>query len=93
MTVRIGINGFGRIGRSYLRAALANEADIEVVAVNDITDAATLATLLEWDSISGHLEGVGVDGDTITIGGTILKVFAHRDPSVSCRLSFDNTCA
>ena len=81
MTVRIGINGFGRIGRSYLRAALANEADIEVVAVNDITDAATLATLLEWDSISGHLEGVGVDGDTITVGDSILKVFAQRDPA------------
>jgi glyceraldehyde 3-phosphate dehydrogenase len=81
MTVRIGINGFGRIGRSYLRAALANEADIEVVAVNDITDAATLATLLEWDSISGHLEGVGVDGDTITIGDNTLTVFAQRDPA------------
>jgi glyceraldehyde 3-phosphate dehydrogenase len=81
MTVRIGINGFGRIGRSYLRAALANEADIEVVAVNDITDAATLATLLEWDSISGHLEGVGVDGDTITIGDNTLTVFAERDPA------------
>ncbi len=81
MTVRIGINGFGRIGRSYLRAALANAADIEVVAVNDITDASTLATLLEWDSISGHLEGVGVDGDTITIGDRSLKVFAQRDPA------------
>ena len=81
MTVRIGINGFGRIGRSYLRAALANEADIEVVAVNDITDAATLATLLEWDSISGHPEGVGVDGDTITIGDNTLTVFAQRDPA------------
>ena len=81
MTVRIGINGFGRIGRSYLRAALANGADVEVVAVNDITDAATLATLLEWDSISGHLEGVGVDGDSITIGDSTLTVFAQRDPA------------
>lgn len=60
MTIRIGINGFGRIGRTYLRAALATGADVEVVAVNDLTDAATLATLLEWDSISGHLDGVAV---------------------------------
>ena len=58
MTVRIGINGFGRIGRSYLRAALRSNADVEVVAINDIADAATLASLLEWDSLSGHLDGV-----------------------------------
>ena len=63
MTVRIGINGFGRIGRSYLRAALANGADVEVVAVNDLTNARTLATLLEWDSISGHLDGVAAPAD------------------------------
>ena len=58
MTIRIGINGFGRIGRTYLRAALAGAADVEVVAVNDLTDAGTLATLLEWDSVAGHLDGV-----------------------------------
>jgi glyceraldehyde 3-phosphate dehydrogenase len=81
MTVRIGINGFGRIGRSYLRAALANAADVEVVAVNDLTDAATLATLLEWDSISGHLDGVSVDGDVITVGSSSIKVLSQRDPS------------
>ena len=81
MTVRIGINGFGRIGRSYLRAALANDADVEVVAVNDLTDARTLATLLEWDSISGHLDGVGVEDDAITIGGTRMTVFAEPDPA------------
>ena len=81
MTVRIGINGFGRIGRSYLRAALANEADVQVVAVNDLTDAATLATLLEWDSISGHLPGVSVDGDTIHVGDDTLKVLSQRDPA------------
>ena len=81
MTVRIGINGFGRIGRSYLRAALANAADIEVVAVNDLTDAATLATLLEWDSISGHLEGVTVDGDTISVGDKAMRVFSQSDPA------------
>jgi glyceraldehyde 3-phosphate dehydrogenase len=81
MTVRIGINGFGRIGRSYLRAALASAADVEVVAVNDVTDAATLAALLEWDSISGHLDGVGVDGDTIRVGNASIRVLSQRDPA------------
>jgi glyceraldehyde 3-phosphate dehydrogenase len=81
MTVRIGINGFGRIGRSYLRAALANAADVEVVAVNDVTDAATLATLLEWDSISGHLDGVSVDGDAIGVGEHRIAVLSNRDPA------------
>ncbi|MEV4538253.1 type I glyceraldehyde-3-phosphate dehydrogenase [Asanoa sp. NPDC049518] len=81
MTVRIGINGFGRIGRSYLRAALANNADVRVVAVNDLTDARTLATLLEWDSVSGHLDGVAVDGDTITVAGNSMRVFGQSDPA------------
>lgn len=81
MTVRIGINGFGRIGRSYLRAALAKKADVQVVAVNDLTDASTLATLLEWDSISGHLDGVSVDGDVITVGANQIKVLSTADPS------------
>jgi glyceraldehyde 3-phosphate dehydrogenase len=81
MTVRIGINGFGRIGRSYLRAALANSADVEVVAVNDVTDAVTLAALLEWDSISGHLDGVAVDGDAIRVGDRSIAVLSSRDPA------------
>jgi len=81
MTVRIGINGFGRIGRSYLRAALASKADVQVVAVNDLTDASTLATLLEWDSISGHLDGVSVAGDVITVGANQIKVLSTADPS------------
>jgi glyceraldehyde 3-phosphate dehydrogenase (phosphorylating) len=81
MTVRIGINGYGRIGRSYLRAALANDADVEVVAVNDLTDARTLATLLEWDFISGHLDGVAFDGDAITVQGMRITVFAQSDPA------------
>lgn len=81
MTVRIGINGFGRIGRSYLRAALANDADVQVVAVNDLTNAATLAALLEWDSISGHLDGVRLDGDVIHVGGNQIKVLSKADPS------------
>ena len=82
MTVRIGINGFGRIGRTALRAALSSGADVEVVAVNDITDVTTLATLLEWDSLSGHLDGVRVEGDDIVVGGARLRVFAQRDPSL-----------
>lgn len=81
MTTRIGINGFGRIGRSYLRAALANDADVEVVAVNDLTDARTLATLLEWDSVSGRLDGVTFDGDKIAIDGRDITVFARPDPA------------
>ncbi|KRC63342.1 glyceraldehyde-3-phosphate dehydrogenase [Aeromicrobium sp. Root236] len=81
MTVRIGINGFGRIGRSYLRAALANDADIEIVAVNDLTDARTLATLLEWDSVSGHLDGVAVEDGAILLGDKRITVFAEPDPA------------
>ena len=81
MTVRVGINGFGRIGRSYLRAALRSDADVRVVAVNDITDVATLATLLEWDSVSGHLDGVRVEDDVIVVGDSRIRVFAQRDPS------------
>ena len=81
MTVRIGINGFGRIGRTYLRAALANQADVEVVAVNDLTDASTLATLLEWDSVSGHLDGVSVTDGALVVGDRQITVFSQRDPA------------
>ena len=81
MTVRIGINGFGRIGRSFLRAALAGDADVEVVAVNDLADARTLAALLEWDSLSGHLAGVSVDGDAIRVGDRRMAVYAEPDPA------------
>lgn len=81
MSVRVGINGFGRIGRSYLRAGLTTGADVEVVAVNDLTDARTLATLLEWDSIYGHLDGVGVEDGAITLRDRRLTVFAQPDPA------------
>lgn len=81
MTVRIGINGFGRIGRTYLRAALASHADIEVVAVNDLTDAATLGVLLEWDSVSGRLEDVHVDGEALVVGDRRITVFSEPDPA------------
>jgi glyceraldehyde 3-phosphate dehydrogenase len=80
MTVRIGINGFGRIGRSTLRAALRSDAKVEVVAVNDVADAVTLAALLEWDSLAGHLEGVRVDGDAIVVGDARMRVTAEREP-------------
>ncbi|MDN5964346.1 MAG: type I glyceraldehyde-3-phosphate dehydrogenase [Actinomyces sp.] len=82
MTTRIGINGFGRIGRTFLRAALANDADIEVVAVNDLTDVSTLADLLEWDSISGHLEGVSAQGDHLDVQGHRIRVLSQRDPAL-----------
>ncbi|MGY2875654.1 glyceraldehyde 3-phosphate dehydrogenase [Marmoricola sp. URHA0025 HA25] len=81
MTVRIGINGFGRIGRSYLRAALSSDAEVEVVAINDIADASTLASLLEWDSLSGHLDGVRVEGDAILVDGASIRVTSEREPS------------
>ncbi|WP_167150125.1 type I glyceraldehyde-3-phosphate dehydrogenase [Actinomyces sp. ZJ308] len=81
MTTRIGINGFGRIGRTYLRAALAGGADVEVVAVNDLTDAGTLSTLLEWDSVSGHLDGVATDGKDLEVAGRTIRVFSEPDPA------------
>ncbi len=81
MAIRVGINGFGRIGRNILRAALHDE-DIEFVAVNDITDAETLGHLLKYDSILGNLsEDVKVDGDTITVAGRAIKVLAVKDPA------------
>ena len=81
MTIRIGINGFGRIGRTYLRAALAGGADVEIVAVNDLTDADTLATLLEWDSVAGHLDGVAVNGKDLEVAGRTIRVFSEPDPA------------
>ncbi len=82
MTVRVGINGFGRIGRNFFRAALASGADIEIVAVNDLTDNATLAHLLKYDSILGRLEGEVTSTDTeIAVDGRSFKVFAERDPA------------
>ena len=81
MTVRVGINGFGRIGRNYFRALLASGADIEVVGVNDLTDTKTLAHLLKYDSILGRLgQEVSQDGGSITVGKNSFKVVAERDP-------------
>ncbi len=81
MPVRVGINGFGRIGRNLFRAAQKANADIEWVAVNDLTDTATLAQLLKYDSILGPYPGtIEVDGENIVVDGKPLKVMAERDP-------------
>ena len=80
--VKVGINGFGRIGRNFFRAALASKADIEVVAVNDLTDIATLAHLLKYDSILGRLDQpVTYDDKSISVGGKKITVFAEKDPA------------
>ena len=82
MAVKVGINGFGRIGRNIFRAAQAAGADIEFVAVNDLTDPATLTHLLKYDSILGRYPGtVELEGDTMMIDGTPLKVLSERDPA------------
>ena len=82
MTVRVGINGFGRIGRNFFRAVQASGADIEIVAVNDLTDNATLAHLLKYDSILGRLDGDVTSTETeISVNGKAFKAFAERDPS------------
>ena len=82
MTVRVGINGFGRIGRNFFRAARAAGADIEIVAVNDLTDNKTLAHLLKYDSILGRLDAdVTYDDDSIYVGDQKIAAFAERDPA------------
>lgn len=81
MTTKVGINGFGRIGRNVFRAAL-DRSDIQIVAVNDLTDAETLAMLLEYDSVHGHLDAdIRVDGSAIVVNGQRVEVLAERDPA------------
>ncbi|MEV0164667.1 type I glyceraldehyde-3-phosphate dehydrogenase [Nonomuraea fuscirosea] len=81
MSIRVGVNGFGRIGRNFWRAVAASGKDIEIVAVNDLTDNATLAHLLKYDSILGRLPyEVKATSDEITVDGKAIKVFAERDP-------------
>jgi len=81
MAIKVGINGFGRIGRNVVRAGL-NRKDIEIVAANDLTDTKTLAHLLKYDSILGPLgEDVKVEGDTISLDGHRIKIFAIKDPA------------
>ncbi|MEE6272455.1 type I glyceraldehyde-3-phosphate dehydrogenase [Georgenia wangjunii] len=82
MTIRVGINGFGRIGRNFYRAVLDSGADIQVVGVNDLTDNKTLAHLLKYDSILGVLkQDVSFGEDTITVGDNTFKAVAETDPS------------
>jgi glyceraldehyde 3-phosphate dehydrogenase len=81
MTVRVGINGFGRIGRNFLRAAIAQGGDLEVVAVNDIVPPTTAAHLLKYDSTHGTLPlPVSVDGEVITVGSAPIRVFSGQSP-------------
>ena len=82
MTVKVGINGFGRIGRNYFRALVASGADIDVVAVNDLTDNKSLAQLLKYDSILGRFPGeVTSDETALYVNGKEIKAFAERDPA------------
>jgi glyceraldehyde 3-phosphate dehydrogenase len=84
VTIRVGINGFGRIGRNYWKAVNTTGIDrgIEIVAANDLGDVATMAHLLKYDSTAGDLkEAVTVDGDTIRVGGKSIKILAERDPA------------
>ena len=81
MSIKVGINGFGRIGRNIFRAAMKHK-DIDIVAVNDLTDAATLAHLLKYDSILGNLEAsIQASGDRITVGNDTFQVLAIKDPA------------
>ena len=83
MTVKVGINGFGRIGRNFLRASMAQGADIQVVAVNDLSSTKTLAHLLKYDSVLGRLDAeVSHDDENIIVNGKKIRVLAERDPAV-----------
>ncbi|MBW8738539.1 MAG: type I glyceraldehyde-3-phosphate dehydrogenase [Streptomyces turgidiscabies] len=82
MSIKVAVNGFGRIGRGFLRAALAQGADLDIVAVNDLTDAKSLAHLLTYDSTMGRLNAtVEVDGDALVVDGRRIAVHAERDPA------------
>ncbi|NLM25792.1 MAG: type I glyceraldehyde-3-phosphate dehydrogenase [Firmicutes bacterium] len=80
MAIKVGINGFGRIGRLVFRGAI-NDPDVDIVAINDLTDAKMLAHLLKYDSVHGKFDGeVSVEGDSIVVNGKKIKVYAERDP-------------
>ena len=82
MAIKVGINGFGRIGRNVYRAAL-NDSNIEIVAVNDLTDPKTLAHLLKYDSILGNLHhNISATADAIHVDGKSVRVFAEKDPAL-----------
>jgi glyceraldehyde 3-phosphate dehydrogenase len=82
VTVRVGINGFGRIGRNFYRALTASGADVELVAANDLGDVQTMAHLLKYDSILGRFPGeVSATGDGISVGGATIRILAEKDPA------------
>src|SRR6184192_856300 len=90
MGIKVGINGFGRIGRNVLRASL-EDSNLEFVAVNDLTDPKTLAHLLKYDSILGNLpHEITAGGDCIRINGRSIRVFAEKDPA---KLAWDSVGA
>src|SRR5690242_8214567 len=98
MAIKVGINGFGRIGRNVLRVALQKKGAIDFVATNDLTDTKTLAHLLKYDSILGTLhEDVKAAGDSISVGSESFKVFAIKDPaeidwsSLGCEIVIEST--
>ena len=82
MTIKIGINGFGRIGRNVLRSALLNFSDIQVVAINDLLDPEYLAYMLRYDSVHGRFKGeVSVEGNTLIVNGQRIRLTQERDPA------------
>ena len=82
MTIKIGINGFGRIGRNVLRSALQNFEDIEVVAINDLLEPNYLAYMLQYDSVHGRFKGeVSVDGNTLIVNGKKIRLTQEKDPA------------
>jgi len=82
MTIKIGINGFGRIGRNVLRAAVQNFPDIEVVGINDLLEPDYLAYMLKHDSVHGRFDGeVSVDGHTLIVNGRKIRLTAEKDPA------------
>ena len=82
MTIKVGINGFGRIGRNFFRALLEHDADIQIVGINDLTDTKTLAHLLKYDSVLGRIGVPVVAGEAeITVDGTAIPIFSERDPA------------
>ena len=82
MAIKIGINGFGRIGRNVLRSALKNFKDIEVVAINDLLEPDYLAYMLKHDSVHGRFDGeVAIDGNTLVVNGKRIRLTQERDPA------------
>jgi glyceraldehyde 3-phosphate dehydrogenase len=82
MTIKMGINGFGRIGRNVLRAAVQNFSDIEIVAINDLLEPDYLAYMLQYDSVHGRFKGdVSVDGNTLIVNGKRIRLTQERDPA------------